>query len=96
MKKMLIIATLAAFVVMTSGCAQHKTIDNTTYSTYGIFDESTARNPNIEYEISGWSVFWSIILCETIIVPILIIGFDLWQPVSKKNDPNHIPGKIGG
>lgn len=84
MKKALIIFALAAMLV---GCGGD-VVNGVTYDSYGIVNEQSQKNPNINYEISVGSVIWGIILCETIVVPIYIIGWDLMTPVSSMNvDP---------
>ena len=91
-----IIGILILIVIICSlpSCAaEDKTIDGTTYGTYGIFNESEMKNPNIRYEISTGSVVISIIFCETIIIPIYFVGWDLFQPVGKIN-PNWVKGQI--
>ena len=88
MKKVLLIGLIIGALAF-SGCAQRKTIDNVTYDTYGLFNEDSKQNPNVEYDISVGNVVWSIILFETIIAPVYFIGFDLYEPVGpKSNNPN--------
>ena len=95
----LLITLVLATTVLLSGCddpditAKNKTIDGITYSTWGLANEADERNPNILYEVSGWSIFWSIIFSETIIVPIYFFGWDLYQPVSKKPS-DHVKGQV--
>lgn len=92
MKKALI-AAMAAVILLTACGAEEKKINGVTYATYGLFNKDENKNPNVQYEISGWSIVWSIIFVETIIAPIYFIGFDLYQPVAMK-DPNLGPGVI--
>ena len=73
--------------------AEPKTIDTVTYDTYGIISEGDVRNDDIRYELNVWSVVGSVVLIETIIVPIYQIGFNLYQPVSKR-DTKRIKGSI--
>lgn len=93
MKRPLIALALACAVLLTACGADEKTIDGVTYGTYGIVNKEEMRNPNIQYEISGWSVFWSVVFCETIVVPVYFIGWDMYQPVTKK-DANWVPGQV--
>jgi len=89
--------TLAAVIVaaaMLTACgAENKVINGVEYGTYGLMNKSEMMNPNIQYEISGWSIFWSVILVETVIAPIYFIGWDMYQPLGKK-DPNWVPGQV--
>ena len=79
-------ASVLASALLLSACgAEDKTINGVTYTTYGIANEKDNRNPNIQYEISGWSIVWSVVFCETLIVPAYFILFDLYQPVGVRN-----------
>jgi len=83
---------IAAACLSLSGCGNDKTIDGKNYPVYGLANEEANKDPNVVYEISAGSVIWGIILCETIIVPIYVIGWDLWQPV-KPRTPSAPVGK---
>jgi hypothetical protein len=91
MKKFIGVTLIAALLL--SGCAQNKVICGNEYKTYGFFDRQD-KNPNITYQVSGWSVFWGIVWFESIIGPVYFWGFDLWEPVSSV-DPNAAPGVVG-
>ena len=93
MKRSLLAAVLASALLLTACGAEDKTINGITYGTYGLVNEHEMRNPKIQYEISGWSIFWSIVFCETVVAPIYFIGWDLYQPVGVK-DPNWVPGQV--
>lgn len=89
-----VLALILASSVLLSGClASEKKIDGITYGTYGFVNADEMRNPNIQYEMSGWSLLWSFIFVETIVAPVYFIGWDLYQPVGKK-DPNWVPGQV--
>jgi hypothetical protein len=90
MKKIVAVVAAASLCLMLSGCAQPKNLCGVEFKPYGIFSSSD-NNPNVNYDVSGWSVFWSIIWSETIVVPVVILGFDLYEPVSVKGNGN-IPG----
>ncbi len=81
MKRSLLAVVLAATVLALSACGNDKTIDGKHYDTYGLANSDSHKDPKILYEISAGSVIWAIILSETIIVPVYIIGWDLYQPV---------------
>jgi major membrane immunogen (membrane-anchored lipoprotein) len=93
MKRSLMALALASTMLLTACGAENKTIEGITYATYGLINEKDNRNPNIAYELSGWSIFWSVVFCETVVVPIYFFGWDLYQPVGKK-DPNAVPGQV--
>ena len=93
MKRSLLAAVLASALLLTACGADDKTINGIRYGTYGLINESEMHNPKIQYEISGWSIFWSFVFCETVVVPIYFIGWDLYQPIGVK-DPNWVPGQV--
>jgi hypothetical protein len=79
-----LLAFIVAASMLLAGCDNDKVIDGKHYETFGVANEETHRDPNIQYELSASSVIWAIILCETIVVPVYIIGWDLYQPVKAK------------
>lgn len=80
---------LFTFLTLTSllfvSCADDKTIGNVTYKPYGLANEETVKDVNVKYQLSAGSVICAIIFSETIIVPVYVIGWDLYEPV-KLND----------
>lgn len=80
MTRILLAAAIASSLLL-SGCGNDKTIDGRHYDTFGIANETSTRDPKILYEVSAGSVICAIIFSETLIVPIYVIGWDLWQPV---------------
>jgi len=87
--KNIIIALVS--ILLLSGCANKKEINGNMYDTYGILNTDSKKNPNIQYELVAGNVIWSIVLIETIIVPVYMIGFSIYQPVGIKSDyPKYI------
>ena len=80
MKKLMALAVVTGLL---TGCGHPANIDGKTYDTYGFLNQDTAKNPNIRYEISVGNVIWSCILVETIFAPVYLLGFDLFNPISK-------------
>ena len=80
-KPKFLIPLMIATSLFLGGCNATKTIDGKTYGVYGVFNENEMKNPKIRYQISVVSLVMAIILCETIIVPFYVIGWDLWEPV---------------
>jgi hypothetical protein len=67
-----------------AGCGDPMEIKGTMVPTYGLFNEDD-KFENVEYEISIGNVIWSIILIETIFMPVYFIGFSLFEPVGMKD-----------
>jgi hypothetical protein len=82
MKKL--IAVLASLVLL-SGCAKPLMIENHEYQTYGLLNEAKYKNSTLCYEVPVGNIVLSVIFIETIIVPIYILGFDLYSPVGLTN-----------
>ncbi len=75
---------VATIMFVTTGCGQPKVINGVKYETYGLLNESTSKNENIEYKLSVGNVVWSILLCETVVMPVYFIGFSIYNPVGVK------------
>lgn len=88
MKKLILAVALAATALL-SGCGGDR-INGTYYDSYGVFNEDTNKDPDIAYEVSAGSVILAIIFSETIVVPVYVVGWDLFTPVG----PKHIPAKL--
>jgi hypothetical protein len=91
MKTKTIITALLLGVTLLSGCAGSREINGKTYEPYGLFNEETVKDDNVTYQVSAGSVIVSIVFCESIVVPVYVVGWDLYEPVKMKNPPK--PGK---
>lgn len=56
----------------------------TTIEPYGWADASTMKNDSILYKVNVGNIVWSVILSETIFVPVILTGWYLNEPVKKK------------
>lgn len=87
MKKIICMVLIA---IMLTACGQPNVISTNghtkEYPTYGIFNENTAKSKDVCYEVSIGNVIWSIILVETIIMPVYFVGFSLYNPVSSNTN----------
>ena len=81
MKKIILVLLVLCFCTFVTGCGDYKKINGNIYDTYGIFNETDKKNPDIEYRVIVGNVVWSILLVETIIAPIYFLGFSLFEPV---------------
>lgn len=87
MTKLILVA-----VMLVAGCGNNRVVAGTEYGTYGLFNEDTGRNPNVEYRLIVGNVVWSVILVRTIIAPVYFIGFSLYEPVGPKGGV--VPGAV--
>ncbi|HRU29199.1 MAG TPA: hypothetical protein P5082_09545 [Treponema sp.] len=87
MKKLFALLMLIAFLA--ASCAQPKSIvfkDGTvqTVPPYGIINEllkDGKKNEKVLYQLSVKDITLSVILSATIIVPIILLGYNLWEPI---------------
>lgn len=74
-------------VVLFSSCAEEKDFiingKNVTVEPYGWFDLD-AKNDSIIYKVNIGNVVWSVILSETIIIPVVLTDNSFYEPVRKK------------
>jgi len=88
MKKLVALALIASIAL--AGCGDPRSLptgpkgEMKDYPTYGLFNENTAKSDKVCYEVSVGNVVWSIILIETIVMPVYFIGWSLFNPVSVK------------
>ncbi len=93
MRKLLAFLLISAIVLQTSACsAPTKVIHGVEYSDYGLLNEDN-KNPDVQYEPNWWNIFVAVIFSETIIVPIYVAGYHLFEPVGPKPS---IPGQVSG
>jgi hypothetical protein len=85
MKKLIcIISTIAL-----CSCAKSKPFQigsqTVTVEPYGWMNEET-KHDSIIYKINTGSVVWSIVGFETIVVPVVLTGKYLYEPIKKKKN----------
>lgn len=83
MKKM--IFSLAGASLLLASCGRPIVHQGKEYPTYGFLNEDSSKSDKMCYEVSVGNVIWSIILIETLIMPIYFVGFSLFNPVGPKN-----------
>lgn len=85
MKKIIVLLCISS--ILLASCADSKTLNingkDKVIEPYGWFDTS-AKNDSVNYKINTGNVVLSIVFSETIIVPILLTGTEIYEPVSKK------------
>jgi len=82
MKKLVCILISCVFLLTACGSdfTSYKNGNKVEYEQIGLF-ELNDWNDNIEYELVIGNVVWSVIFIETIIVPVILIGWYLYEPV---------------
>lgn len=89
-KRFIAILTLISFVFFSCAAPRKISLSDDSGRTvekkitpYGILN-SDEKNQKVQYQLSVGDIFLSILLVETIVVPIICIGFYLWEPVDAK------------
>jgi hypothetical protein len=80
MIKSIILITAISLLV---GCGDSKVIDGVTIPTYGVYDKDELKCDNVHYSIVGQNVVVSVLSPYTVVVPALLIMFDLFEPEGK-------------
>lgn len=88
MNKIVAIIALVAFMFVS--CASPKVLEVTNKNTgekisatiqpYGIANQDQ-KNPEVSYSVSVGNVIWSVVLVETVVAPIVLLGWFLFEPV---------------
>lgn len=75
----------AAISTCWGGCAGSKEVcikeGCFTFEPYGLFDEDSVKNDQVEYEVSTGNVVLSVIFVESVVVPVILLGWYLYEPV---------------
>ena len=81
--KLVVVSLMLA--VMLAGCGNSlKGQDGKIYECYGIIDKDDVKDPNIRYKLVTDNIIWDVILVETVVVPIWLLGFQTHCPVEAK------------
>lgn len=90
MKKLMIIGIVLVFLVSACGDSKELCFDKDDpescqeFETYGFIDRDDLKDDRIRYKLVKGNIVWSILLSESIVGPILLLGFDAYEPVSIK------------
>ncbi len=64
------------------GCGSSMTIDGVDHDTVGLFTLEE-RDPDVCYSVIAGNVVWSIILIETLVMPVYFVGFSIMEPTDR-------------
>lgn len=81
-RKILAFCVTAGLVLF--GCDRPLTIDGAAYVACGLLDPPGCMSDGVQYSTVIGNIVLSAICVETIIIPVWLIGFRLWEPVGKK------------
>lgn len=79
------IITFLIVVILFSSCADSKVFEidgqKIEVEPYGWANAEANKDPRVIYDVSVGNVVWSVIGFETIILPIWLTGYKLYEPV---------------
>ena len=78
--------SIVLLCVILIGCGHPQTIDGKFYPTYGLFNFNSTQSSKVCYDVSVGNVVWSIVLIESIVIPVYLIGFSLFNPTKSTNN----------
>ena len=84
-RRAIALSLIIATALISTGCAKSTYLNQVEYQPYGLLNESTRKNPKVQYEVPVSNLIIGIVLMETVIVPIYIIGYDLYAPVKLRD-----------
>jgi len=90
MKKIMLLGILICVVIMFFSCADSKTFTDKkgkefVAEPYGPANETAKKNDTVIYEISVGNVVCSVLFSETVIVPVWLVGWQIYEPVRLKD-----------
>lgn len=85
MKKLLILLTTV--LALCVACADSKTFERTdgtkfVAEPYGWANYQSKKIEGVTYEVCFGNIVWDVIAVETIVIPIGLTGWELYEPVS--------------
>ena len=94
LKKIVSIMLILMMCFSLTACGSDRTLcrevdgkqDCKTYLQWGIADSSIHKSVDVEYSVIVGNVIWGIVLVETIVAPVIIFGWYLYEPVAWKKD----------
>ena len=91
MKKLMTLFLIAS-ILLTTSCAHDKQVTVGTIvitaKPYGWINQESAKKDGVQYQLSAGNIIWSILLCETIVAPVLLTGFALYEPIGSTTCKN--------
>lgn len=90
MKKNKLVIIILLFSFVFTSCADEKTFNingqDIIVKPYGWANADVMKNDSILYQANIGNVVWSIILVETVVVPVWLTGWELYEPLKKKEN----------
>ena len=72
---------LLGAVLLLASCGDSQRIGKKVCPTYGFLEDKPKACENVEYRVVTGNIVWSVILGSSIVIPFIILGTDLYEPV---------------
>lgn len=84
--------------VLTTSCADSKTFTDKsgkefTAEPYGWADADAYKMDTVVYSVNVGNIVWDILLVETVVVPVWLTGWQLYEPVRLKTTEEYLRGQ---
>lgn len=83
MKKLICTLALIATTAMSTSCHESKEINGKIYEPVGLLED---KESCIIYKPVVGNIIWACILIETVVAPLIIFGYYLFEPVNIKHE----------
>lgn len=80
MKKIIVVMLCIIFLTMSVGCGSSKVVNGKFCDTYGLLNKENKCH-NVQYRTIVGNVIWGVIFFESIVIPVYLFGFSLYEPV---------------
>jgi hypothetical protein len=84
MKKLISVILVIAFAILSCGDSKYITFSDGRREyvrQYGLFDEKKLKRADVEYDVIVGNVVWSILGVETVLIPLFLVGWYLYEPI---------------
>lgn len=86
-------------VLLLTSCADSKTFTingkETVVEPYGWANSDAKKVDGVVYEVNFGNIVWDIILVETVVVPVWLTGWELFEPVAYEDTTMKTVFEIG-
>ena len=89
MKNLFTLLIVALALMLLTSCADSKEFTTKqgkkfTVEPYGWANSDAMKNDSVIYQACVGNIVWDILLCETVVVPVVLTGWSLYEPVRLK------------
>jgi hypothetical protein len=92
MKSFIAVVVMLMFLLIACGDSKtlcfdkHNSASCQEFETYGFIDRDDIKDARIHYDLVTGDIIWSIVFSGSLAVPILLLGFDMYEPVGIQSE----------